>query len=35
MASNLTLLRNETPLPDVPTIKDDDTFAEISKKLAL
>ncbi|KAK2614694.1 hypothetical protein N8I77_001499 [Diaporthe amygdali] len=36
MASeSVTLLQNAPGLPDVPTIKDDDTFAEISKKLAL
>lgn len=36
MASNsLTLVRSETSLPDVPTIKEDDTFADLSKKLAL
>jgi hypothetical protein len=36
MASNLlTLVRSDTSLPEIPTIKDDDSFAEISKKLAL
>lgn len=36
MASNLlTLVRSENNLPEVPTISDDETFAEISKKLAL
>ncbi|POS75182.1 hypothetical protein DHEL01_v206427 [Diaporthe helianthi] len=36
MASNtFALVRSDTILPDVPSIKDDDSFAEISKKLAL
>lgn len=36
MASNtFALVRSETSLPEIPAIKDDDSFAEISKKLAL